>query len=318
VNFGVTMDHSSPGVWLPGSVVGFDGDTQVEVTGRPAQGTRHEVVFGRDVVSGDGVVIKLERIAGALETERCALTWLTAHAGLAPHLRSAARIRQADGASRLCLLSDLARGEAPHSEQAWERFGVALAGLSDLPWRGSGLRIHDHAEFVAGHQARIRDLGDVLSEPLKGVVDLDWLMSGPVPVAAPLVLTHGDPGPGNFLDDGGRGTLIDWEEAQVAPRGLDLARAMFIALLGVGPTGYEGRDHARRARAVSVGYLANLACSWTPGPSEMRWWLAVAAIQFAHRRWQRDGQPGVLPPRDAIETLAAALRFAIAGCTETA
>jgi aminoglycoside phosphotransferase len=275
-------------------------------------------VFGRDVVSGDGVVIKLERIAGALETERCALTWLTAHAGLAPHLRSAARIRQADGASRLCLLSDLARGEAPHSEQAWERFGVALAGLSDLPWRGSGLRIHDHAEFVAGHQARIRDLGDVLSEPLKGVVDLDWLMSGPVPVAAPLVLTHGDPGPGNFLDDGGRGTLIDWEEAQVAPRGLDLARAMFIALLGVGPTGYEGRDHARRARAVSVGYLANLACSWTPGPSEMRWWLAVAAIQFAHRRWQRDGQPGVLPPRDAIETLAAALRFAIAGCTETA
>ena len=197
-------------------------------------------------------MVKLERVAGALETERCALTWLTAHAGPAPHLRSAARIRQAGGASRLCLISDLAGGEAPQSEQAWERFGVALAGLPDLPWRGSGLRIYDHAEFVAGHQARIRDLGDGLSEPLNGVVDLDWLMSGPVPVATPLVLTHGDPGPGNFLDDGGRGTLLDWEEAQVAPLGLDLARAMFIALPGVGPTGLSGpRPCSRLARCLS-------------------------------------------------------------------
>jgi aminoglycoside phosphotransferase (APT) family kinase protein len=190
---------------------------------------------------------------------------------------------------------------------AWERLGVTLAGLPELPWGGSGLRIYDHAEFLAGHHARIRDLGDALSKPLNGVVDLDWLVPGPVPAAAPLVLTHGDPGPGNFLDDGGRGTLIDWEEAQVAPLGLDLARAMFIALLGVGATGYQGRNHPRRSRAVSTGYLATLGCSWTPGPPEMRWWLAVAAIQFAHRRWQRDGQPGVLPARDAIKTLAAAL-----------
>src|SRR5665213_196920 len=90
-------------------------------------------------------------------------------------------------------------------------------------------------------------------------------MCGPVPAAAPLVLTHGDPCPGNFLDDGRRGALIDWEEAQIAPRGLDLARAMFIALLGVGPSGYRGRDHVRRSRAVSAGYLAGLGWSWTPG-----------------------------------------------------
>ena len=92
----------------------------------------------------------------------------------------------------------------------------------------------------------MRDLGNVLSEPLNGVVDWERLMCGPVPAAAPLVLTHGDPCPGNFLDDGRRGALIDWEEAQIAPRGLDLARAMFIALLGVGPSGYRGRDHVRR------------------------------------------------------------------------
>jgi hypothetical protein len=303
----VTTDHGSRDVWAPGSVLGFGDDMQVEVTGRPPQGTRHEVLFGREVVSGDAVVIKLERIAGALETERCALTWLAAHAGPAPHLRSAARVSRPDGASRLCLVSDLAGGEAPQSEHAWGRLGVALAVLSDLAWRGSGLRVYDHAEFLAGHQARVGDLGDVLSEVLNDVVDLDWLMSGPVPVTTPLVLTHGDPGPGNFLDDGERGTLIDWEEAQVAPLGLDLARAMFIALLGVGPTGYQGRDHARRSRAVSAAYLANVNRSWTPGASEMRSWLAVAAIQFAHRRWKRDGQPGVLPSGDAVETLTAAL-----------
>jgi hypothetical protein len=78
------------------------------LTRRPAQGTRHQVLFGGDVVSGDEVVIKLERVAGALETEHCALTWLTAHAWPAPRLRSAARIRQADGASGLCLISDFA------------------------------------------------------------------------------------------------------------------------------------------------------------------------------------------------------------------
>jgi hypothetical protein len=50
--------------------------------------------------------------------------------------------------------------------------------------------------------------------------------------------------------------------------------------LGVGPTGYEARDHARRSRAVATGYLGKLGCFWTPGPPEMRWWLALAAIQL--------------------------------------
>jgi hypothetical protein len=104
--------------------------------------------------------------------------------------------------------------------------------------------------------------------------------------------------------------LIDWEEAQVAPRGLDLARAMFIALLGVGPSDYQARDHARRSRAVAVGYLACLGGSWAPEADELRSWLAVAGVQFAHRRMKRAGHPAVLLPQDAIETLLAALRSA--------
>jgi hypothetical protein len=186
------MDDGSRDRWA--SVVGFGDDTRVEVTGRPAQGTRHEVLLGRDVASGDDVVIKLERVAGALEIERCALMWLTAHAGPASHLRSAARTRQAE-ALRDSAWSAISRAVAPpQSEQGWERVGVALAGLSDL----------------ALARMRAEDL---------------------------------------------------------CPCGVRLARAMFIALLGVGPTGYRGRDHVRRSRAVSEGYLANLGCSWTPGPS---------------------------------------------------
>ena len=152
----VTIHHGAADAWAPGSVTEFGDGTRIEVTERPAQGTRHEVLFGRDVVSGQDVVVKLERVAGALEAERCALTWLTAHAGPAPRLRSASRIREADGASRMCLVSDRAGGEAPQSEPAWERLGVALARLSELPWRGSGLPIYDHAEFIARHQARMR------------------------------------------------------------------------------------------------------------------------------------------------------------------
>ena len=136
----------------------------------------------------------------------------------------------------------------------------------------------------------------------------EQLTSPHPPAPGPLVITHGDPGPGNYLDNGHSGTLIDWEEAQVAPRGLDLARAMFIALLGSGLTGFVARDHHARARSVASGYLASLQHTWAPGPTELRWWLTAAGMQFAHRRLQRAGQPGVLPWTDAITVLATALR----------
>lgn len=39
----------------------------------------------------------------------------------------------------------------------------------------------------------------------------------------------------------------------------------------------------------------------------MRWWLSVAGVQFAHRRLERAGQPGVLPWREAVTVLEGAL-----------
>jgi hypothetical protein len=127
-------------------------------------------------------------------------------------------------------------------------------------------------------------------------------------------VTHGDPGPGNFIDDGVEGTLIDWEDAVVAPRGLDLGRARFIALLGIGPEGWvgeepvaragDGEDPVARADAIAAGFLAEIdPC---PDAEELAWWLGVAGVQFAYWRRERAGAPGVLPWLDAVAALESA------------
>jgi aminoglycoside phosphotransferase (APT) family kinase protein len=186
--------------------------------------------------------------------------------------------------------------------------GRALAGLSELPWEGSGLTIYDADTFGQAHRRPVSELEGPLREAMTDIEDFDRLTSLRVPSRSPLVLTHGDPGPGNFLDDGRTGTLIDWEEAQVAPRGLDLARAMFIALLGSGPSGFVARNSNARSRSVATGYLTGLRDGWEPASSELRWWLTVAGVQFAHRRRERAGQPGVRPFTEAIAVFAGALR----------
>ena len=99
--------------------------------------------------------------------------------------------------------------------------GRALQRLEDVPWSGSGLRLDD-VQFVQSHQDKIAALGNRLAPPPG---------SESTPSLGPLVLTHGDPGDGNYLETNTRAVLIDWEQAQVAPRGLDLGRAAFIALL---------------------------------------------------------------------------------------
>ena len=145
------------------------------------------------------------------------------------------------------------------------------------------------------------ELGDRLAPVAAALPDWATLIADHVPQPAPIVLTHGDPGPGNFLDDGLDGWLIDWEQAHVAPRGLDLARATFIAWLGSGSAGFVGRDHGARARAVEEGYLQTIPGAWRPGRQETRWWFAVAGVQFIHHRWQRGGPAPWEQARDVLQ-----------------
>ncbi|MGH2939177.1 MAG: phosphotransferase family protein [Solirubrobacterales bacterium] len=269
---------------------------------RPPQGMRHRVLFGVEESSGREVVAKIELIPGALESERRALEWLTSQQGPAPRLLASgppANSNQYPGA--LCLVTERVAGTAPTSTDGWERLGVALARLARMPWEGSGLPALDHREFLRLHERRVDDLGEALGRDFRAELPV-------VPPGydkSPLTLTHGDPGPGNFLDDGADGFLIDWEDVVVAPGGLDLGRVTFIALLGAGPEGYAAREHAARARAVRSGFLAESGAA-PPGGDELTWWLAVAGVQFAHRRLERAGEPGVLPWLDAVSVLEAA------------
>jgi hypothetical protein len=278
-----------------------DGTTIIDLV-RPPQGMRHRVFFGVEESSGRAVVAKVELIPGALEPERRALMWLTSQGGPAPRLLTSGRlVESGEHPGAFCLVTVRVAGTMPATTDGWERLGVALARLARVPWEGSGLPVLDHVEFLRLHERRVDDLGEALGRDLGAELPA-------VPrayVGSPPTLSHGDPGPGNFLDDGADGTIIDWEDAVVAPGGLDLGRARFIALLGAGPEGYVADEHEARARAVTAGFIAGAERS--PTADELIWWLGIAGIQFAHRRRERAGEPGVLPWREAVTVLEAAV-----------
>jgi Ser/Thr protein kinase RdoA (MazF antagonist) len=278
-----------------------DGTT---VTGlsEPPQGMRHRIFFGVEESTGREVAAKIELIDGALEPERRALEWLTSQGGPAPRLLAAGTLDDSgEFPGAACLVVDRAAGERPTTLESWSRLGRALARLSEVPWEGSGLTTLDHRAFHDLHERRVAELGEALGRDLGASLP-------PLPRSyseSPMTVTHGDPGPGNFLDDGADGTLIDWEDAVVAPRGLDLGRARFIALLGVGPEGWVAEEPAARADAVAAGFRAE--ADPAPDTGELAWWLGVAGVQFAHRRLERAGAPGVLPWLDAVAALESAL-----------
>jgi hypothetical protein len=278
-----------------------DGITITDLS-EPPQGMRHRIFFGVEESSGQEVAAKIELIDGALGPERLALEWLTEKDGPAPRLRAAGTLDDSgEYPGAVCLVVDRVAGERPATLEAWSRLGRALARLSTVTWEGSGLTTLDHDAFRDLHERRVADLSDALGRDLAAGLP-------PLPRAyleSPMTVTHGDPGPGNFLDDGADGTLIDWEDAVVAPRGLDLGRARFIALLGVGPEGWVAAEPAARADAAAAGFLAEV--SPPPDADELTWWLGVAGVQFAHRRLERAGAPGVLPWLDAVTALESAL-----------
>jgi aminoglycoside phosphotransferase (APT) family kinase protein len=283
----------------------LDDGTRVTDLRQPPQGLRHRVLLGVEESSGHEVAVKIELVPGALAPERRALERLSAHDGPAPRLLAIATVAAggclADTSiepGALCLVSERLSGEPPRSPAAWERLGRALARLARLPWEGSGLEIQGHQEFLAVHAGRVEELGRASGS------DLGARLPAVPPSYAdsPLTVTHGDPGPGNFLDDGVAGKLIDWEDVQVAPRGLDLGRAAFIALLGSGPEGYVAEDEAARAAAVVAGYRAESGDGF-PAADELAWWLAVAGVQFAHWRLERAAEGGVPSWREAVAVL---------------
>jgi aminoglycoside phosphotransferase (APT) family kinase protein len=277
-----------------------DGTT---ITGlsEPPQGLRHRVFLGVEEGSGRGVAVKVELIDGALEAERLALEWLTEQNAPAPRLRAAGRLDDSgEHPGAVCLVVDRVAGGRTTTLEGWGRLGRTLAHLSMVPWEGSGLTVLDHDAFRDLHERRVADLAEALGRDLGATLP-------PLPHAyfeSPMTVTHGDPGPGNFVDDGAEGTLVDWEDAAVAPRGLDLGRARFIALPGVVADGWVAEEPAARADAVTASFLAEV--DPPPDAEELDWWLGVAGVQFAHWRLERAGAPGIPSWLDAVAALESA------------
>jgi hypothetical protein len=302
-----------------------DGTTVTGLT-EPSQGLKHRIFFGVEEASGDEVAVKVELTAGALGDERRVLEWLAAQGGEVPRVRAAGTLDDSgEFPGAFCLVVDRAPGGRTTSLEGWGLLGRALARLTSIRWDGSGLPVLGHDAFLDLHERRLAELGEALGRDLGAS-----LPALPHSYASlPMVVTHGDPGPGNFVDDGVRGTLVDWEDAVIAPRGLDLGRARFMALIGVGPEGWVGDEPAARAAAAVAGFLAEVGSrpgadrvdsrpsadqadsppddlAPPPDTADLEWWLAAAGVQFAHWRWERADVPGIPPWLDAIAVLDSA------------
>jgi aminoglycoside phosphotransferase (APT) family kinase protein len=169
-------------------------------------------------------------------------------------------------------------GVRPITPEGWIRFGRDLAALLDVPISGCPFSYVTTAEFVADHRDRLDlvrplvtdDLADEIEHAITQIAGVDQL-----------VVTHGDPGSGNYLDnETGDGILLDWETASVSPFGLDLGRAAFIGLMDLGRSGIPDQLVA----ALIHGYLVGRSCDAKMGKELLRAWITVGGLQFIHGR----------------------------------
>ena len=269
-----------------------DGYAVDDLEAAPA-GLAHRVFFGVEAGSGIPVVLKVEQTPGRLGIEHQALSWLYQKEVDVPRVHWFGTGRVGDEPFARCLVTERIVGKPPHSPASWGRMGQRLQRLQGVPWTGSGLPVCDESRLVASHQDKTTALGSRLAVAA---------CCQPTPSLGPLVVTHGDPGDGNYLESDTRAVLIDWEQAQVAPRGLDLARAVFVALLRAA---HSDSGDLANAQAVIAGYLNT--SNWNPTTAEMKWWLEVAGVQVVHNRWLRSDQPNVPPWQEAGIVLEGAL-----------
>ncbi|GAA4154393.1 hypothetical protein GCM10022286_01910 [Gryllotalpicola daejeonensis] len=268
------------------------GGTLVTLGHRTAGGSKNETRYG---VMADGreVVVKTQRNHGRLREEAAALTFLGARGVRAPKVIAAAT---GPDSSEVLVLSREA-GERPVTPDGWRRFGRDLATLASVDTAGWPLATVSAAEFAGDHDRRLSVVAHLLDGELRREISAAIERVADV---HDLVITHGDPGSGNYLDDGEQGTLIDWETASLSPFGLDIGRAVFIGLLDLGRTGI------RRALVAALidGYRANLTVELDD--HVLRAWTIIAGLQFIHGRHVRPLRPD-RTPQVAAEVLAAYL-----------
>ena len=101
----------------------------------------------------------------------------------------------------------------PRREMGLSWRGDLEVALSELgrPWTGGGPFTEPARALLAGAAGQVR----------RGLCALDRWSNGPA-AAANLVITHGEPHPGNIIRGGGGLMLIDWDTVALAPPERDL------------------------------------------------------------------------------------------------
>jgi len=162
--------------------------------------------------------------------------------------------------------------------------GRAFATLATTPTKDCELARTEPPAFADDHLERLDAVSQIIDT---GQVEEIAAAVEHFRRSPSLSLTHGDPGSGNYLDDSGRGTILDWETAHVAPFGLDAGRGAFIALLDLAGTGTSLELHD----AFVDGYRSNLVGIAKLDTRTLRAATLVAALQFIHGRHTRPLRP---------------------------
>lgn len=269
----------------------------VELGERTSGGSKNDTRYG--VMSGGvQVVVKIQASHGQLGVEEAALRYLARHAVRVPRILSSGT--DADGASFLVLSRE--PGLRPIEPAGWHRLGRDLAALVRVPVGDCTLRRTTATEFVAEHSEWLAVVARLLDGEMARAIDgaiRRFAGSGL------LVLTHGDPGSGNYLDHRDAGVILDWETASIGPYGLDAGRAAFIALLDNAHTGIPEQLRA----AVVRGYRDGLPARVALDRDTLSAATIVAGLQFIHGRHVQPLRAD-RTERAAIQVLAAYLATA--------
>jgi aminoglycoside phosphotransferase len=245
---------------------------RVELGELAGGGSKNETRFGQ--IGQQRVVVKIQGARGRLTDEERTLQFLAAQGVRVPQVIGSGDTPE----GHQFLVMSREEGVRPITPEGWIRFGRDLAALLDVPISGCPFSYVTTAEFVADHRDRLDlvrplvtdDLADEIEHAITQIAGVDQL-----------VVTHGDPGSGNYLDnETGDGILLDWETASVSPFGLDLGRAAFIGLMDLGRSGIPDQLVA----ALIHGYLVGRSCDAKMGKELLRAWITVGGLQFIHGR----------------------------------
>lgn len=245
----------------------------IKLGDRTPGGSKNHTCYGT-LPDGRDVVVKLQASHGRLPDEEIALRYATGRGLRVPQVINS----WATADRGYCLVLSREPGRRTDEPDGWRRMGGELARLAAVALRDCPLASVDGDAFRVDHLRRLAVIEPLITGHRHRLADaVDRLAAGRP------TLTHGDPGSGNYLDHESGGTILDWETATIAPFGIDIGRAGFIALMDLHRTGQPAALNA----AVTSGYRAGLGAGPAVDEPTIAAATIVAGLQFVHGRYTR-------------------------------